>query len=102
MDRHITDNRGFTLLEMLLGMMLLASLTVLVLGIFKEPDTEHLFFMNTYLERQCEALVNRRAVSLDDHPMSFYPGGRVDQARTVDFGDHKVIIHLGNGYLTYE
>ena len=86
----------------MLTMALVCSLTLLTLRTFEGIDNEHLFFMNIFLKGQCQALTRREEVTLDGYPVFFWKSGRVDQARTLEFGRHKVIIHLGTGYLTYE
>ena len=83
-------------------MALISSLTVLVLNHFSEVDVEHLNFMNEYLDTQREALTQRKEMKMNAYPISFYKSGRVNQARTVEFARHKVIVHLGTGYLAYE
>lgn len=83
-------------------MALISSLTVLVLNHFNDVDVEHLDFMNGYLDMQREALTQRKEIAMPGYPISFYKSGRVNQARTVEFEKHKVIVHLGTGYLTYE
>ena len=95
-------NKGFTLLEMLLVVMMLSSLALLTLNNFKDLNNDHLLFMNEYLKTQNEALTRKEEMSLSKYGIFFYKSGRVNQARTISINNHKVIIHLGNGYLTYE
>ena len=57
--------------------------------------------MNRYLSVQSEAISEKQNRPLEKGVL-FYSMGVVNQARTIDFGKHKVIIHLGNGYVTYE
>lgn len=95
-------NKGFTLLEMLLVVMILSSLALLTLNNFKDLNNDHLLFMNEYLKTQDEALTRKEELSLQEHGIFFYKSGRVNQARTININNHKIIIHLGNGYLTYE
>lgn len=95
-------NKGFTLLEMLLVVMMLSSLALLTLNNFKDLNNDHLLFMNEYFKAQDGALTKREETSLSEHGIFFYKSGRVNQARTLNINNHKVIIHLGNGYLTYE
>ena len=102
MARPITVKRGFSLLSVLLTIALISSLTILVFNTYSEISIEHLLFMNEYLKKQEEALTQRRETRVEGYPVSFYKSGRVNQARTLDFDRHKVIIHLGTGYLTYE
>ena len=97
----MTD-KGFSLLSMLLVLIIITSLLVLSLNRFIEPDNEYLYFMNDYLDCQSESMVSRSEGDLYRDNIHFYKTGRVNMARTVDFARHKVIVHLGNGYLTYE
>ena len=86
----------------MLSMALLSSFLILVFNTYSEVNTEHFAFMNEYLKRQDEALTQRKETRVDAYPISFYKSGRVNQARTLEFDRHKVIVHLGTGYLTYE
>ena len=95
-------NKGFTLLEMLLVVMMISSLTLLTLNNFKDLNNDHILFINEYLKTQTEALTKREELSIVEHGIFFYKSGRVNQARTININSHKIIIHLGNGYLTYE
>ncbi len=96
------NNKGFSLLEMLLTMMLISSLSLLALKNYSFIDLSHLDFLNDYLISQNEALTNRQTIALNNHDIYFYPSGRVNRANTIKINNHKIIIHLGNGHIAYE
>ena len=37
-----------------------------------------------------------------DHDISFNKDGKVNMGQTIKFNNGEVIIHVGNGYITYE
>ncbi|MDO4500249.1 MAG: prepilin-type N-terminal cleavage/methylation domain-containing protein [Erysipelotrichaceae bacterium] len=101
MVRPITNRRGYTLLEVLIVVLILSSMAVVSLSKNVFVEVEHYEFMNEYLKGQIEAMVNREYVHLDNG-IYFNENGHVNMANTYCFDRHKVISHLGNGYLSYE
>ena len=98
----MNNNRGYTLLNMLLTLMILASMLTMVLKNTSKIETEHLTFINDYLNVWTSSLTERKSNRLNDYDISFNSKGHVNSGRTLNFDRHKVLIHLGNGYLTYE
>ena len=96
------NNRGYTLLSILLVLMMLSSFVVLTLNNFKDFDDSHLVFINNYLSNQTTCLTNRSENIIEGSNNHFNKNGHVAKAETIEIGNHKVIIHLGNGYITYE
>ncbi len=94
------NNRGYTLLNMLLTLMILASMLTMTLKNTSKIETDHLDFINEYLTLLTSSLTERKSNKLYD--ISFNSKGHVNGARTLNFNGHKVVVHLGNGYLTYE
>jgi len=96
--------KAFTLLEFLLITILLSFLALLSLNNRQEINYNHLLFMSSYYYNQAKALSNKEDISFEylGNIVHFNSDGNVDQARTIYFGNHKVIIHLGNGSLRYE
>lgn len=93
---------GFTLLSVLLTMMIIASVMVLTLNRYVEVDNEYMFLMNDLLDEQSDALTNYEERNANDYNVYFNAKGHVNMAQTIHLGRHSVIVHLGNGYLTYE
>lgn len=98
----MNDNKGYTLMSMVLTLMVLASMTTLLLKKDTDINIEHLSFINTYLGSQVEALTNYTRIDLNEEGITFNKLGHVNRAQTITKGNHDVIVHLGNGYLTYE
>ena len=93
--------KGFSLLEILLTLVIVSSMLVLTLPLYSELDLKHLYFLNEYLSKQKDSLISHERNDLD-YDVSFNENGRVNHANTIDINNHKVIVHLGNGYVTYE
>lgn len=96
------NNKGYTLLSILLVLMMLSSFMVLSLNMFKDFDDSHLIFINNYLNNQADSLTNRSENTIEGSNNHFNKNGHVAKAESIEIGNHKVIIHLGNGYITYE
>ena len=62
-------------------------------------NLDHYYYMNEYLETLCESLTEKKTSSYKGG-IFFNCMGHVYQGKTVDFGRHEVIVHLGNGYAT--
>ena len=95
------NKKGFTLLEMLMSLLVMTSLSVLGLGLTNKANYDHYYFMSDFALKQAETLLKREKIYLE-HNVSLNSMGRVDLARSIYIGNHKGIVHLGNGYLTYE
>lgn len=98
--------KGYSLLEILLTLMIVSSLSLVCLSIYKAPDVDYLLFMNDYLNLQCDSLINHIRNDMDNvytsEHISFNENGRVNNANTINISNHDIVIHLGSGYLTYE
>lgn len=85
------------MLEMLICICLLSTFMLLSLSNANRLNLDYYYFLNEYLLSQSKAIANKENVSIG-RGISFNSMGHVNQARTIDFGKHSVIIHLGNGY----
>lgn len=94
-------SKGFTLLETLLCLMVLTIISLLALSVYRTGDYSHYEFVDDYLEQQIESLTLGKRNYLDNG-ISFNEQGHVNRARTVSFWKRKVIVHLGNGFITIE
>ena len=99
MDIVLQTNRGFTLLEMLLVMCILISLSVISLSRNSDLELEHLYYLNDYLYEQSNAMTKRTNTAFSKG-ISFNSMGHVNRAMTIEFKRHSVVVHLGNGYAT--
>ena len=93
------SKKGFSMLEMLASLVVISALMLVSLNNTKSLNLDHYYFLNEYLLSQSEAMLNKERVSLQ-HGISINSMGKVNQAKTIEFKNHKVIIHLGNGYAT--
>lgn len=97
------NKRAFTLLETLFTLMVVSSLFVLTLSKEVKLDLSWINFSNEYLIKQKDSIINKEENEINDFTyVHFNKAGRVNQAQTINFNNRKVIVHLGNGYLTYE
>lgn len=95
------SNKGFSMLEMLASLILISALMLISINNTGNINLDHYYFLNEYVKAQSEAMLNKEEYMLS-HGVRFNPMGRVNQARTIEFEKHKVIVHLGNGYATCE
>ena len=97
------NNKGNTLIDMLVVTLIVMACMCLTLRKAISIDSSHYDFMNEYLTAQVSALKNRENTILEaDNSIYFNEAGHVNRAGTYYFDNHKVITHIGNGYLTYE
>lgn len=97
---HI-DKRGYVLAELLVCVLISASLTLLTLGRTVDLDFAYRQFMNDFLKKQSASMAHKESAEVG-YGLRINAMGHINQAKTLRFGKHWVIIHLGNGYLTYE
>lgn len=95
-------NDGYTLMMMMLTLMILAAMCTLVLKKETNVDTDYLSFINNYLDKQAYSLTNYQRQEILEENITFNKLGHINKANTINKGNHKIIIHIGNGYLTYE
>lgn len=101
MDIVSQTNKGYSLIDLLLSLFVISSLTLLSLNHHSTLNLDHYYFLNEYLLKQSEVILNKQA-DIFKNGITFNNMGHVNLARTIYFGDHEVIIHLGNGYATYK
>lgn len=99
-------NKGFTLLEMLLVLLIISCLTVL--SVMKIPTLSINMFEEEYYVHQTKALalaqtqVYNHDFSSNVGSLSFNALGHVNQAQTIMVNNHKFTVQLGMGRLFYE
>ena len=94
-------NKGYTLLEVLLTVLLVAMMSVLAISFFEKPEFDHYFFMNDFLRAQSRSLAFHQREDLNEG-LHFTADGHINLGKTLNYGKHNVIVHIGNGFLTYE
>ncbi|MDO4197736.1 MAG: hypothetical protein Q4D13_01940 [Erysipelotrichaceae bacterium] len=87
--------------ELLVLLIFVMAATVLSLSNYHELNMEHYYFMNEYLLNQSISINEYTDIPMD-HNVYFNSMGRVRNGDTIHFDTHSVIVHLGNGYITYE
>lgn len=96
------NNKGFTMLEVLLTIMITSSMLVLTLDRANSINLDWLYFSNDYLTKQTDSLINKQRNDINDYSISFNENGKVNKAQTISVGEKRIVIHLGTGYFTYE
>ena len=89
------------MLQILAGLCIICALTLISMGRVSMTDLSYYGYLNEYVLKQSEAMRDRRSV-VYEKGVSFNSMGHVNQGRTIDFLRHKVIVHLGNGYVSLE
>lgn len=95
------SKKGFSMLEILASLILISALMLISINNTGNINLDHYYFMNDYVETQSKAILEKKDFALS-HGVRFNSMGRVNQARTIDFKNHKVIVHLGSGYAMCE
>ena len=93
--------KGFTMLEMLICMVIVSSLLLISIRSNNTLYLDHLYFIDDYLLKQSEAIKSKEKVEISEG-LYFNSMGHVNKAKTIHFKNHNVIVHLGNGYVSYE
>lgn len=97
----LKTKKGYTMLEMLICICILTSMIILCANNYGEINMESYYFLNDYLLKQAIAFKNKESVEINSE-IYFNNMGHVNQARTIEFPNHKIIIHLGTGYATFQ
>lgn len=95
------NKKGFALAELLLCILITCLLTLMTLGRSINLSFEYRQFMNEYLKAQSECMAYKQTMEVG-YGLRLNAMGHISQAKTLSFVKHWVIVHLGNGYLTYE
>ena len=95
---------GYLMGELLVVIMIMSFVCLLYLPTYPEVDFSDQVFINEYLRTQAEAMASYSQVYMDNDmsstPIYFSTMGNVNQGQTIS-GSKAIIIHLGNGYITY-
>lgn len=93
------NKKGFSMLEMLVCLCIISALMLVSISNTNRLNLDHYDFLNKYELSQSAAILNRKEVSVGKG-IYLNNMGHINQARTIEFGNHSVILHLGNGYAT--
>ena len=96
-----TTRKGYTMTGLLLSLLILSSLMVMSLPLFSVKSTDHYHFIGDYLNAEIESYTEKRAVEIGEG-LHFNRDANINVGKTLYFGDHHVIVHLANGYLSYD
>ena len=99
-------NRGFTLTEVCIVLLILSFMTLVTLRIRPVSSVQRSVFAMRYLDAQSEAIRSSSAVSYTDEEtgeeVHFNGSGNTDSPHTIVFPDgHRLIIELSGGRLVF-
>lgn len=89
------------MLEMLVCICIISAFTLVSINNTASVNLDHYYFLNDYLLKQSQAILNKQKTNVG-RGIYFNNMGHVNQAKTIEINNHSVIVHLGNGYATYE
>ena len=92
-----STEKGFTLLEMLVCILMLSAVGLLSLSFRSKLSLDHYRFLNEAMLKQSEAIRERRTVTYEQG-ISYNSMGRINMARTVHFERKKITFNLSSGY----
>ena len=95
----LKSKKGFSMLEMLVCMCIISAFMIASLANTNKLNLDHYYFLNDYLYKQSQAILNREDVSIGKG-LYFNNMGHINQAKTIEFKSHDIIVHLGTGYAT--
>jgi len=97
----LMSKKGFSMLEVLASICIISAFMLLSISNTNRLNLDHYDFMNNYLLTQTEAIVTKQEQNYTNG-VHFNSMGHINQARTINFENHNVIVHLGNGYVTLD
>ena len=105
MGMHLMNKKAYGMLSLLVLIVVMTCVSLITLVNYREVNLDKYYFVNDYLYEQSNALASKEDIDLNNKegkPIHFNKDGKVNMAQTIDFNNGKIVIHLGNGYLTYE
>lgn len=101
--------KGYLMIEMMLVMVIMLSVSILCLPKYHSFNYDDYYFGNEYNLAKSEALktcestpvLNLRKLNVM-FPIYFSENGNVNKAQTIKGKRYQMVVHLGNGYLSYE
>lgn len=91
---------GYALLEVMIMLFIITSLGMIGLTNFVDIDLSHLSMANELAKNHLYALVDKeeRSIYYGGDLIRFNSSGNVNGGKTIEFLNHNLVIHLGNGY----
>ena len=102
----MTKVKGFGMLDMLVVIFIVASLTVVTAKKYVVPDMDYIYLSNDIIESHVDALtdhvLNNVSNSYTNDNIYFNETGNINKGQTIDISNRKIVLHLGNGYMVNE
>ena len=100
------NKKAYGLSSVLIILLIMTVFTSLVCANYYEVNLDKYVFINNYLYEQSSSILNKeeRDVYCEEanHNVNFNKDGKVNMGQTINFKNGDVVIHVGNGYITYE
>lgn len=99
------NKKAYGLVSLLVVCVIMSCLSILTLNNFNGVNLDKYYFIDDYLLKQSLAIANNDVEYLNNNygrNIYFNNDGKVNMGQTITFNNGKVVIHIGNGYLTYE
>lgn len=101
MDK-LSSNKGFSIVETLIVMMVLALFTALTIRPFQNELTQSKDFQNQIIHTRFDALLLHQTLIVEsqvftEYPIRFNASGNINMGQTVEFLRTKVILQIGTG-----
>ena len=102
MVKHMHDKRGFTLLELLICLAVICSLSLLALSSYRPISFDAEYFVLESLVLQLDAMVQRQSKSnrINGIDIAYNLYGHPSHCNTYHFQRNNVIVHLGWGKIS--
>ena len=100
--------KGYTLMSMMLCLFIISVMTLLTISKYTTVNKDDLFLFSDFVYYQGLSLTSSKQTDLSSdylpfgNSIYFYSDGYVNKAKTIEIGNKKLIITLGNGYAHFE
>lgn len=106
MVMRLMNKQAFGLSSVLIVLLIMTVSTLLVVVNYHDINLDKYVFLNNYLYGQSDSILYKEDRSVycaeASHDITFNKDGKVNMGQTITFNNGKVVIHVGNGYITYE
>ncbi len=92
-----STEKGFSLPEMLICLMMISALSLVSLRLNRIHQNDHYYFLNDCMLEQSKAMRDRREHAFREG-IRFNSMGHINMARTISFHEKKITLNLGSGY----
>ena len=100
------NKKAYGLSSVLIVLLIMSAFTCLVCSNYSDINLDKYTYINNYLYEQSLSILNKQERDVysynANHNVYFNKDGKVNMGQTINFPNGDVVIHVGNGYITYE